>query len=425
MTVVGPTRKDMAIQCQFCQNVIIPNVYTYIQHVSQQDMYEGCTLAQLYYEWTHDDKVPISFAITNIEGILPARIENQTLNRIQTSIHLLKCLNAPFTKDAIIEKPKFNVLDILSDYIKTIKKEANKDVSNNDLAILESIITHFKAVLKNKKDKVEYYFDTLVPYIKACKKDDLVLLPPDQTSDNLFRELSNQLLRSQAIRKMYGMYCLSFELLHILVACYACCSNLKVVANWLFDLIARVCRGNFFWKNFETLHFIQDLFGIMQKITYKQNTDFYYLLKMIREGEGIEALSGNFKKYAELAQFLMSKLQAPANIEETVVYQLFPDILFESHVNQLAFLVGMVTAFDGIDRKTGQGKKGSKAFSKARHAYKIIQEIVQRIQKFDGNGQVPWTTETLQLFMASDSSVEKSLTELLGVTLETSEDNSS
>ncbi|GFR27185.1 uncharacterized protein TNCT_415811 [Trichonephila clavata] len=69
--------------------------------------------------------------------------------------------------------------------------------------------------------------------MEACRKD-WTPLPPEEEESNLIKQLLNQLQRSMAIRKMFSRYCIPFDIYHVLVGCYACCSDIGMVADWLW-----------------------------------------------------------------------------------------------------------------------------------------------------------------------------------------------
>ncbi|GFQ88171.1 uncharacterized protein TNCT_361811 [Trichonephila clavata] len=66
-------------------------------------------------------------------------------------------------------------------------------------------------------------------------------------------------------------------------------------------------------------------------------------------------------------------IQAPSDLVEMVTNQLFPNVLFDHHADQLAFNIAMGYVACSMDLKTAQVKKG--AFAKARRLYGINQWI--------------------------------------------------
>ncbi|GFX70537.1 uncharacterized protein TNCV_875111 [Trichonephila clavipes] len=169
-----------------------------------------------------------------------------------------------------------------------------------------------------------------------------------------------------------------------------------MVANWALDLMARICRGKFFWKEYESCAFVQQILrGIKSDVTYKRNTDLYYVMRSIQKGEGIDCLSENFAKYGQLEKLVKEKIQVPMDLVDMVSHQL-------------------------MDFKTAQVKKG--AFSKARRLYGIISKLVKQAEAFDAQYPIPWTINSLKLFMVSDPNIEKNLTEIAAVVFEPNEE---
>ncbi|GFV82855.1 uncharacterized protein TNCV_1178701 [Trichonephila clavipes] len=246
-------------------------------------------------------------------------------------------------------------------------------------------------------------------------------LPPEEEESNLIKQLLNQLPRSMAIRKMFSRYCIPFDIFHVLVGCYACCSDIEMVANWALNLRACICRDQFFWKEYESCAFVQQiLHGIESDVTYKRNTDLYYVMRSIGKGEKIECLSENFAKYGQLEKLVKEKIQAPMDLVDMVSHQLFPNILFDHYADQLAFNIAMGHVACSMDLKKVHVKKG--AFSKARCLYGIISKLVKQVEAFDAQYSIPWTIDTLKLFMVSDPNIEKNLTEIAAVVFEPNED---
>ncbi|GFV92790.1 hypothetical protein TNCV_2648611 [Trichonephila clavipes] len=54
--------------------------------------------------------------------------------------------------------------------------------------------------------------------------------------------------------------------------------------------------------------------------------------------------------------------------------------------------------------------------------YGIISKLVKQVEAFDTQYPIPWTIDTLKLFMVSDPNIEKNLTEIAAVVFEPNED---
>ncbi|GFR14408.1 uncharacterized protein TNCT_422131 [Trichonephila clavata] len=420
MSIIAFVNQPPAVKCETCHQTPIPNVYHFIREAANVDLLGACHLAQMYHILTGDEQVPVPFALVSVEGILPKHVDDQPIRRLYASVKILKALNAPFTQNATMDAPTEEMQHFLTDYMHALThaqpQEALKD---SEKMVLNHLLQNLHQAMESKEfqeNKFDFYFQKLVPYVKACRKD-WTPLPPEEEESNLIKQLLNQLQRSMAIRKMFSRYCIPFDIFHVLVGCYACCSDIGMVANWALDLMARICRGQFVWKEYESCAFVQQILrGIKSDVSYKRNTDLYYVMRSIQKGEGIECLSENFAKYGQLEKMVKEKIQAPSDLVEMVTHQLFPNVLFDHHADQLAFNIAMGHVACSMDLKTAQVKK--RAFAKARRLYGIVCKLVKQVQAFDVQYPIPWTIDTLKLFMVSDANIEKNLTEIPAVVFE-------
>ncbi|GFT26025.1 uncharacterized protein NPIL_16981 [Nephila pilipes] len=304
MSIVVVPHHPPAVRCLACLQYPIPNVYEFIQQKAHEDLLGACHLAQMYHALTKDDNVPVPFVVVNVDGILPKRIEDQPIRRLYASVKILKALNAPFTQNAIVDLPTVEMQNFLSDYMHAIgNAKPQEKLKDNEKMVLNHLLRNLHQVVESKEfqeNKFDFYFEKLVPFVKACRVE-WTPLPPEEEEPNLVKQLLNQLQRSVAVRQMFSRYCIPFDIFHVLIGCYACCSDIGVLANWALDLIDRICRGRFFWKEYESCVFVQQILrGIKMDISYKRNTDLYYVMRSIQKGEGMECLSENFTKYGQL-----------------------------------------------------------------------------------------------------------------------------
>lgn len=416
-----------AVQCNECQNIPIANVYEWIANISKTDMSEACALAQSYAQWTGDTNVPVPFAVLGIDGILAQKIKGQPLHRLVACVKILKALNAPFTEHAVLEKPSSEMQNFLTDYMNVIASaKPQETLKSNEQTVLNNLLQNLHSVMDSKEfqeNKFDLYFEKLVPYVQACEENWTPLMPDDD-DPIVINQLLKQLKRSEAIRKIFGKYSLPFDIFHVLVGCYACCVNIGVVANWALDLIARVCRGRFFWKEYATCRFVQQLrLTMASEFTYKRNTDLYYVIRSMQKGEGMDCLSTNFNKYTQLEKTLKEKIQTPSHIHEMACNQLFPATVFENHRDQMAFAIALGHVACNMDH----GSKGihtvrKGTFAKARRLYHIIVQLMAQVQKFDEQYPLPWTIDTLKLFLVSDPTIDKSLAEMAAVVFQQEEE---
>lgn len=384
-------------------------------------------MAQLYAEWTGDVNIPVSIYISKLEGIHDKRIEGQSLRRLKTSVDILKALNAPFTNMTTpMEGPTPEMQNFISDYMSVLAAN-QQDLKTTEQTALNHLLQNMHTVLNSKEfenNHFKFYFEKLVPYVKECHTD-WTPLPPFDTDTNLANQLWKQLQYSQQIRKTFGKYSIPFDIFHVLAGCYACCTDIGVVANWALDLIVRICNGKYFWKEFQECPFVSQYRAIITKyFSFRRNThrnmEFYYLVKSIQRGDGIECLSENFLKYGQLEAFFKEKLQAIPDMKEMASSQLFPATLFESPADQMAFTIALAHIVSNFDKNTCQPRKGT--FAKARKLSTVVKTLMKSASDFDSQYPLPWTMETLKLFMMSDSKIEQSLQMLAEIVFTPDED---
>ncbi|KAG8175206.1 hypothetical protein JTE90_022629 [Oedothorax gibbosus] len=414
-----------AVQCQLCQNMPIPDVYGFIATLAcgdQQD--EACDLAQLYSEWTGDDSIPVPWVIEGIDGILMKRVMGQSLHIIRHCVALFKSLNAPFTQNGTLERNNDIFAYLFGNFEDIVESSLKQRPQKTDTldVVLQGILKNIKDLTSTKKGKIDanFYYDSLVPFVKSCRED-APLLPPDTDQEApLTRQLVNQLKRSQAIRQLYGPFCINFNVIHIALGFMACSKDYDVMTNWILDFAARVCRGEFFWKQFSTSPHIQKALHVFKTdVTYKRNTDVYYVMRHIKNGDGIEILSENLDKYDQLGNLLRERLDAPQNVIDNVWSSAFPAVLFDSHIPYLAFTFSFGFLLGNNDRKTGMYQKGS--FVKARRMYREAEDFIRKLYEFDQKTPVIWTMDTFQLFLTSDPHMEERLKNFLAIFVKTEE----
>jgi hypothetical protein len=377
-------------------------------------------LAQAYSEWTGDEDVPANFVIIDVEGILPTRIIGQPLRRIKETVLLLRALNAPFTTVPITNKPTELMEKFLSNYIQSI--QIPKDISSSEQTLFNQLITNMHHALHSKEfpNPFDFYFEKLVPYVKACKEEWTLLEPVNEL--NMAKELLLLFRQSYEIRQNFSAYSIPFDVIHVMLGCYVCCCDLNVVANWALDLMSRVCDGKFFWKRFESCRFVQAMERLLKtEVTFKNRTDLYYVIRHIREGNSAECLSNFLPQYSQLERLVKEKFPNYYNasdIAEFASHQLFPAVLFENHNDQLGFSVGLGHVACSIHPRTGQVKKGT--YSTARKIHRVISRFIESVQKFN---QIPnlWTLDTLQQFLVQEPRLEKDILEIAKLVLSNDE----
>ncbi|KAF8784052.1 Deoxyuridine 5'-triphosphate like protein [Argiope bruennichi] len=389
----------ISLQCSLCQSKIIENIYTFTS--SQEDPFVSSRLAEAFARWTGDENVPVSFILIDVEGILPSRISGQSLKVVRETVEALKALNYPFTNegknDVMMTPLMVNFNDRYVGAICDITAKFTADTSEK-IIVNQLIETLNQLVESSDKFNVfDYYFKKLVPFVKSFDRT-WIPLPPENYNENdtLVGQLMDQLKRSSIIRKRFSQYCLLFDVIHIILGCYVCNTDFQAVSNFVLDLMARVCRGQFFWKNYESHELVQTIQQVLKtSISYKQRPEFHYVIREIRQGNAVESLSNFLPQYILLKSFLYNKLP---QFDSIVINELFPAILFEDYASQGAFSMALMHVSRNMNPKTGQVKKGT--YQTARRMGRFIKTFIERVKEFD-TIKIPWTLDVLKLFMVA------------------------
>ncbi|GFW62016.1 uncharacterized protein TNCV_4670411 [Trichonephila clavipes] len=195
MSIVALSNQPPAIRCETCQQMPIPNVYQFIREAANADLLGACHLAQMYHVLTGDEEVPVPFALVSVEGILPKRVDNQPIRRLYASVKILKALNAPFTQNATMETPTVEMQHFLTDYMNAITHaKPQEPLRESEKMVLNHLIQNLHQAMESKEfkdNKFDFYFQKLVPYVKACRED-WTPLPPEEEESNLMKQLLNQ-----------------------------------------------------------------------------------------------------------------------------------------------------------------------------------------------------------------------------------------
>ncbi|GFR03389.1 uncharacterized protein TNCT_463601 [Trichonephila clavata] len=221
MSIIAFSNQPPVIRCETCHQMPIPNVYHFIRDAANVDLLGACHLAQMYNILTGDEQVPVSFALVSVDPnvlILPKRVDDQPIRRLYASVKILKALNAPFTQNATMDEPTVEMQHFLTDYMNAITHAQSQEaLKDSEKMVLNHLLQNLHQAMESKEfqeNKFDFYFQKLVPYVKACRKD-WTPLPPEEEESNLIKQLLNQLQRSMAIRKMFSRYCIPFDIFHV------------------------------------------------------------------------------------------------------------------------------------------------------------------------------------------------------------------
>lgn len=397
-------RPGPALFCDVCQKNVIPNLYEYINR-PHEDYFRSSDLAQAYGAWTGDENVPLSFPLSHIEGIYDTIVVGQPLHRVRKSIRLLRALNSPFTGERAT-LPLDDMKSFLADFLNIIYEHPDAE-SSDERKALDALMKsmHSIASVPNAIDPFEMYFSVLVPYVQTCMRD-WQPFAAEPEHPNLARELHLQLVRSHCIRKVFSRYAIPFDVIHVMVGCFTCSCNMTVVGNWAIDFLMRICKGDFYWKNYPDCIFVKTMQRLVQHLINRNNHSDYYkfVIRPIRIGESVLQYSQLWYPLHEAQALLKKKYtlpHVPADVMDMAFVQMFPATLFTDHADQLGFTMGYNHLIMTVNRRNGHLPKG--AFKKARLIHDVVRRVVQRVQEFDAGHQKPiWNLDMLKLFFASD-----------------------
>ncbi|GBN92055.1 hypothetical protein AVEN_266869-1 [Araneus ventricosus] len=401
------------LKCTQCLTNPIKDVYEFVS--SHQDPFVSCRLAEAFARWTGDENVPVTFILIDVEGILPSQIFGQPLKVLREAVELYKAINSPFTeggRDDVEMTPLMH--NFLGQYIKIITAmSSTQDRKTSEMVILNQLMgaMHQAVESTDKYNPFENYFKRSVPYVKSFEKE-WTLLPPETATDTLVRQLMDQMQRSSAIRKQFSQYSMIFDVMHVILGCYACSTNIQVVGNWVLDLLARVCRGQFFWKNYASHEFVQTIQKALKtSVSYRNRPELHYVIREIQQGNAVESLSSFLPQYLQLEILLRHSLP---QLDSMVITELFPSVLFENYAPQAAFSVALMHVGRNMNPKTGQIKKGT--YQTARKIGRVITKLIEQVKEFDSI-TIPWTTDVLKLFLVSNPKLEQELVQVANVVL--------
>lgn len=390
-----------ALFCTVCQKQVLV-IADYINQPNA-DYFRSSHLAQAYAAWTGDDQVPMSFPLSHVSGIYDGIVVGQPVSRVRKSIRLLRALNAPFTTEPQVD-PVPEMQTFLSDFLNILYEHPMEEASKEREALhalMKSM--HDLLSVKDALHPFDTYFTVLVPFVQKCLTE-WQPLPAEPEQENCARELHTQFIRSHAIRCAFSRYAIPFDVLHVMVCCYACSCNMEVVGNWALDFLARVCRGEFYWQRYSQSPFIQKMQHLLRG-SFGYGSEFYkHVIRPIKSGEAKDHYSVMWRPLHEMQTVLKKKFvfpNLPSDLLELAFQQAFPAVLFTDYADQLGFMMGYNHLILTVNRRNGLLPKG--AFKKARRIHDVTQRFVQQFRQFDeGNTKPIWNMDMLRLFFASD-----------------------
>lgn len=426
--VLGP---GPALHCRVCQTAVIPDVYAHINRPSA-DYFLASQLGQAYAQWTGDLNVPISFPLSHIDGIRDTVVVGQSLERVEKSIRWLRALNAPFTTDPVAggggaAAAGHEMDTFLRDFLSIIYQHPPAETSDERTA-LNALMKSMHGILsaRDAVNPFETYFQVLVPYVQRCFSS-WQPFPAEPVHSNLARELHTQLIRSFRIRQLFGRYAIPLDVMHVMVACYACSCSMDVVGNFAIDFLVRICRGQFFWAQFPHCVFVQAMQQLVRaRIHPRKNSHWYQcVVRPFKEGQAIHMYSQMWTTLHDVQRALKGHFRVPdttPDMLDMAFAHTFPAVLFQDCSDQLGYTMGYNHLIMALNRHNGQLPKG--AFKKARRIHDVVQRFVNQILAFDeGKDTAIWDLDMVKLFFARDENFHQEIMEVVHMVVTEDDDN--
>lgn len=378
----------------------------------------SCYVAKLYAEWTGDVYVPCRIPIKNIPGIEP-RLVVISYCHLLNVIQLLGTVNQKFIHCnnrlfKMSETVKQRILETFLDSYVTLVENVQCETTDDSVeTIVKNILHQLKNVFNTQEYNIFDYFEKIIcPYVKMLDSGIEIEDYHEESIGEFFLHLS---LNATKIRQRYAKYCLSFDIIYVMIYCFACHTDVEVVANFVFDLTARICSSYFEGGQL----FQQTCLRLLQaNISHHKNTALYYVVKNIQKGQAADVFSMDFyNKYVLLQQLMYNEFvkvtSSPSEMVTRFAFsQSFPYILFPCVSKYYAFMCSMGYASGNWNEKTGF-EKGTCAT--ARQIMHFVEQFSQEIEQF-GQSQVEfWTLDVFKLFIGRDENVLKHLIQFLAL----------
>ena len=442
---VGENRQ---LFCKKCKKLILD----VNKHLTEETLpMLSSFLAKHYATWTGDLHVPCRIVIKGISGIEPCYVKISYFNLLNT-IQLLGTANQEFI---LCTNHQFDVKStlkakILENFINNYMTMVNNIHIENDKNVEEIL----KFALRQMKENFntcnynifKYYFDVICPYIKTLDSTVREEVINTECPGEFFLRLSKN---ATEIRSYFGKYCLPFDMLYVMIYCFACHENLNVVINFVLDLIARICN-----KYFDEPVKYHDMCKkiLDSQVCFSKNTPLYHLVKNIREGRVAQMFNEKFyNNFAELQQLISTHFNKAVSTPSEMITkfafsQSFPFILFPESSNYYGFVCMIGYGTSKINFKKGTFEP--KTCENAKAVMFFIENYIKKMRNF-ANGYMKvaqpknmlhsgmlkdnldydsmlntgdstvefWTLEVFQLFLSVYQEMEKDLNTFINLLL--------
>lgn len=417
--------------CKICKRLILDvNKHLTIETLPMLSSF----LAKHYAKWTGDLHVPCRIVINEIPGIKPSYVQITYFNLLN-AIQLLGTANQEFIlcKNHQFDATSTLKAKILENFINNYMTMVNNIRIENDKNVEEILKFALRQMKENfnasNYDIFKYYLDVICPYLKTLDSTVREEVINTECPGEFFLHLSKN---ATDIRSHFGKYCLPFDMLYVMIYCFACHENLNVVINFVLDLIARICT-----KYFDEPVKYHDMCKkiLDSQISHSKNTHLFYLIKNIKEGKVVELFNEKFyNNFAELQQLISTHFNKAVSTPSEMITkfafsQSFPFVLFPESSNYYGFVCMIGYGTSKINFKKGTFEP--KTCENAKAIMYFIENYIKKMRNF-ANGKMKvsqiqnspddeqiietgdstvefWTLDVFQLFLSVYQEMEKDL----------------
>lgn len=361
----------------------------------RENAFVSSALAQEYQTWWGDPDAPCIAPIVDMPGIVPKNVAT-TLNRLKTATRLLRIVNGPFSGSEVEETENI-VGDFMKEYLDLI-------ASLSDGSSIAKTVQAVLVQMNSFGDMFKHYFSHVVPYVKACEGDapPLPVVPEDPISPA--KTFHDETRRASFLRGKYGRYCIQFDVVYVMIYSYLCARDTDVVANFVFDLAARVCCGHFRVPDSPVQRQIRSI--VNANVTYRRNTELYHVIRNIEKGEAegclsVETLNKYKKLYDLVADRFYQRAGGETDATRFAFAQNFPYLLFGGNDSDY---YGFIVALGHIFTNQKTLPKGELAQARAIHRF--VKGFVEKMANFTRE-ECFWTNDTFKVFLVSEAGLEE------------------
>lgn len=407
---------NYTLRCKDCLYILIDDIREIIVSL---DPYRSCVIAKCFADETGNLLIPCKILLNNIPGIEPVEliVEYKVLFLV---IHILGVLTTQFVD---YEHPYFDknsslnrtfINSFLSQYMNVVNQISNDNSDVN--VLLVTILKQMKDIVKDGINVIEYYFNILCPYVLLFhpinEREKRPIDPINlQSLCDLFVSLN---ATASQIRERYSKYSIQFDIMYVMIYCSLCMNNMDVLANFVIDFISRLCTG-YFDSNHALI--IKGKESLDTVITYKNNTELYYVKKEIAAGQCNELLSIELvDKIGKMNHLVTDTLKRKVpelkkldhGVQMYAFSQTFPYILFPSDEEYYAFIASISMLINNMNKETSTLKKGT--IVRAKMLFKLIKLYFSKFKEFLHNCEVPYIKlDMLELFLSTEKDMVENI----------------